>query len=96
MRTFLVFSVIVVVVLFGAVVALALQVLPYVFLGMVIGAVIRGRRSQRSRVYRAPMPPPQRPRAPGGWAYAPVWVGPPPQRTGPVIDAEVVRDPRDG
>jgi hypothetical protein len=50
MRTFLVFSVIVVVVLFGAVVALALQVLPYVFLGMVIGAVIRGRRSQRSRV----------------------------------------------
>jgi hypothetical protein len=81
----------------GAAVALAVELLPYVVLGVVIGAVIRSRRQQRSPVYRpSPPPPPQRQLPPGGWVYVPVWVTPPPPRSMPVIDAEFVRDPRDG
>lgn len=81
----------------GTVAALAVELLPYVVLGIVIGAVIRSRRRQRSPVYRpSPPPPPQRQLPPGGWAYVPVWVAPPPQRSMPVVDAEFVRDPRDG
>ena len=32
--------------------------------------------------------------APSGWAYVPVWVGPAPQSAMPVIDAEVIEEPR--
>jgi ABC-type Fe3+ transport system permease subunit len=81
----------------GAAVALAVELLPYVVLGIVIGAVIRSRRQQRSPVSRpSPPPPPQRQLPPGGWVYVPVWVIPPPPRSMPVIDAEFVRDPRGG
>jgi hypothetical protein len=97
MRTFLALGAIMLVVLFGAAFALVLQVLPYVILGMVVGAVIRRRQRQPMPVRRAaPAPLPPRPLTPGGWVYVPVWVGPPPQRPMPVIDAEFIRDPRDG
>lgn len=82
----------------GAVVALAVQLLPYIVVGMVIGVLLRRRRRPRPLaprpVYRQPLPPPQRHLPPsGGWVYVPVWVGPPPQRHRPVIDAEVIEDP---
>jgi hypothetical protein len=101
MRTltaFLGFGAILIMLLAGAFIALAVELLPYVVLGIVIGAIIQGRRRQQARTYRPPVPPaPQRqPLPPGGWVYVPVWVGPPPQRTMRVIDAEFVRDPRDG
>jgi hypothetical protein len=82
----------------GAFIALAVELLPYVLLGIVIGAVIQGRRRQPTRVYRPPVQPAprQQPLPPGGWVYVPVWVAPPPQRPMPVIDAEFVRDPHDG
>jgi hypothetical protein len=97
MRTFLALSAIMFAVLFGAAFALVLQVLPYVILGVVVGAVIRKRQSRPIPARRAaPAPLPPRPLTPAGWAYVPVWVGPPPQRPMPVIDAEFIRDPRDG
>jgi hypothetical protein len=82
----------------GAFIALAVELLPYVALGIVIGAIIQCRRRQQARAHRPPVPPAPRrqPLPPGGWVYVPVWVGPPPQRTLPVIDAEFIRDPRDG
>jgi hypothetical protein len=101
MRTltaFLAFGAILIMLLAGAFIALAVELLPYVVLGIVIGAIIQGRRRQHARVYRPPAPPAprQQPLPPGGWVYVPVWVGPPPQRSMPVIDAEFIRDPRDG
>jgi hypothetical protein len=101
MRTltaFLGFGAILLMLLAGAFIALAVELLPYVVLGIVIGAIIQSRRRQQSRVSLPPVPPaPQRqPLPPGGWVYVPVWVGPPRQRTMPVIDAEFVRDRRDG
>ena len=89
LTTLLAPSAIRVVLLAGAVVALAVELLPYVVQGIVIGPVIRRRRRQRSRVYRAPVPS-------GGAVHVPVWAGPPPQRTMPVIEAEFVGDPRHG
>jgi hypothetical protein len=86
----------------GAVVALAVELLPYIIVGMVIGVLLRRRRRPHPLaprpVYRQPLPPSQRqlPQPPGGWVYVPVWVGPPPQRPRPVIDAEVIADPRHG
>jgi hypothetical protein len=79
----------------GAIVALAVQLLPYIIVGMVIGVLLRRRRRP---VYRQPLPPPHRqlPPPPGRWVYVPVWVGPPPQRFKPVIDADVIEDPRYG
>jgi hypothetical protein len=104
MRTlmgFVAMSAIVVVLLAGAVVALAVQLLPYIIVGMVIGALVRRRRRPYPPaprpVYRRPLPPPQHQLPPpGGWVYVPVWIGPPPQRPRPVIDAEVIEDPRYG
>ena|SRR5258708_6688364 len=101
MRTltaFLAFGAILIMLLVGAFVALAVEVLPYVVLGIVIGAIIQGRRRQQAGAHRPPVPPAPRrqPLPPGGWVYVPVWVGPPPQRTVPVIDAEFIRDTRDG
>jgi hypothetical protein len=88
LTTLLAPSAIRVVLLAGAVVALAVELLPYVVLGIVIGPVIP-RRRQRSRVGRAPVPS-------GGAVHVPVLAGPPPQRTMPVTEAELVRDPRHG
>ncbi len=100
MRTlaaFLGFGAILLMLLAGAFIAPAVELLPYVVLGIVIGAIIQGRRRQQARVYRPPIAPPrQQPLPPGGWVYVPVWVGPPPQRTMPVIHAEFIRDRRDG
>jgi hypothetical protein len=97
MRTFLALGAVMCVVLVGAGVALVLQVLPYVIMGMVVGAVIRRRQRRPESVHRAaPVPLAPRPLAPGRWAYVPVWVGPPPQRSMPVIEAELIRDPHDG
>ena len=103
MRTFLAIGAIVSVLVFGALFALALELLPYLILGLVIGAIIRTRRQRRATPpdYRAPMlshrpvPPPPHPLTSGGWVYVPVWVEPAPQRAMRVIDAEVVRSPRD-
>jgi hypothetical protein len=86
----------------GAVVALAGGPLPYVVLGIVIGAVAARRRRQRQSIDRRPVPPrhravpPRQRLLPGRWVYVPVWVGPPPQPAMPVIEAEFVRDPRRG
>jgi hypothetical protein len=101
MRTltaFLAFGAILIMLLAGAFIALAVELLPYVVLGIVIGAIIQGRQRQHARARRPPVPPAprQQPLPPGRWLYVPVWVGPPPQRTMPVIDAEFIRDPRDG
>jgi hypothetical protein len=101
MRTlmaFLGFGAILLMLLAGAFIALAVELLPYVVLGIVIGAIIQGRQRQQARAHRPPVPPAPRrqPLPPGGWLYVPVWVGPPPQPTMPVIDAEFIRDPRDG
>jgi hypothetical protein len=104
MRTlmgFIVMSAIVVLLLVGAVVALMVQLLPYIVVGMVIGVLLQRRRRPHPLaprpVYRQPLPPPKRPLPPpGGWVYLPVWVGPPPQRPRSVIDAEVIEDPRYG
>ena len=103
MRTFLALGAIITLLLFGAFFALVLEVLPYLFLGLVIGAIIRTRRGPRPTPdHRAPKPSHRRPvplppplLTTGGWAYIPVWVEPAPQRTMRVIDAEVVRSPRD-
>jgi hypothetical protein len=82
----------------GAFIALAVELLPYVVLGIVIGAIIQGRRRQQGRAHRPLVPPAprQQPLSSGGWVYVPVWVGPPPQRSMPVIDAELIRDTRNG
>jgi hypothetical protein len=101
MRTltaFLGLGAILIMLLAGVLIALAVELLPYVVLGIVIGAIIQGRRRQQARVYQPPVPPTPRrqPLPPGGWVYVPVWVGPPPQRSMPVIDAELIRDTRDG
>jgi len=101
MRTFLAIGAIVSVLVFGALFALALELLPYLILGLVIGAIIRTRRQRRATPpdYRAPMlshrpvPPPPHPLTSGGWVYVPVWVEP--ARAMRVIDAEVVRSPSD-
>ena len=103
MRTFLALSVIGTILLFGAFFALVLEVLPYVVLGLVIGAIIRTPRGRRltpdhpgpRRSHHRPVPLHPRPPTTGGWVYVPVWVEPAPQRTMRVIDAEVVRSPRD-
>ena len=101
MRTFLAIGAIVSVLVFGALFALALELLPYLILGLVIGAIIRTRRQRRATPpdYRVPMlshrPLPPPPLTTGGWAYVPVWVEPAPQRAMRVIDAEVVRSPSD-
>jgi hypothetical protein len=91
-------SAIIVVLIVGVVVARAVGLLPYIIVGMVIGVLLRRRRLPHPRpVYRQPLQPPQHPLPPPGrWVYVPVWVGPPPRRPKPVIDAQFVRDPRDG
>src|SRR5258707_11418329 len=100
LMTLFAMSAIMVLLLVGAVVALMVQLLPYIIVGMVIGALLRRRRRPHPPAprpgYRQPLPPPQRQLPPGGWVYVPVWVGPPPQRPRPVIDAEVIEDPRYG
>jgi hypothetical protein len=98
LTAFLAFGAILIMLLAGALIALAVELLPYVVLGIVIGAIIQGRQRQHARARRPPVPPAprQQPLPPGRWLYVPVWVGPPPQRTMPVIDAEFIRDPRDG
>jgi hypothetical protein len=91
MRTFLTLAAIVCVLLVGPEFPPALEVLPYLILGLVIGAIIRTRRQRRPAPAHGP------PLATGGWAYIPVCVAWPPHRTVVrVIDAEVVRDVRDG
>ena len=84
----------------GAVVLLAVELLPYIIVGMVIGALLRRHRRPHPvaprPVYRQPPPPQRQLPPPGGWVYVPVWVGPPAQRPKPVIDAEVIADPRYG
>jgi hypothetical protein len=101
MRTLLAFRVLrafLVVFAAGAILAVAIALLPYLVVGFVIAAVMQSRRRQRAAsrpVYRPSLPvPPQRQVTPGGWVYLPVWVGPPPRPTMPVIDAEVIEDPR--
>jgi hypothetical protein len=104
MRTlmgFVLMSAIVMVLLACALVALAVQLLPYIIAGMVISVLLRRRRRPYPPaprpVHRQPLPPPQHQLPPPGrWVYVPVWVGPSPQRPGPVIDAEVIEDPRYG
>jgi hypothetical protein len=97
---FLALAAVGIVLIAGAVVALAVQLLPYIIVGIVIGVLLRRRRQPHSLVPRPvyrPLPPPQRQLPPpNGWVYVPVWVGPPPQRARRVIDAEVIEDPRYG
>lgn len=86
--------------LMGAVVALMVQVLPYIIIGMVIGVLLQRRRRRGGppvvrSAYRAPVPPRSAYAvAPSGWAYVPVWVGPSPRQQMPVIDAEIIEDHR--
>jgi hypothetical protein len=101
MRTltaFLGFGAVLIMLFAGAFIVLVVELLPYVVLGIAIGAIVQSRRRQRARVYQPPVPPVPRlqPLPPGGWVYVPVWVAPPPQRTTPVIEAEFIRDPRNG
>jgi hypothetical protein len=82
----------------GAVVALMVQLLPYIIVGIVIGALLQRRRRHRPRVVQSVCRSSMQPRqahavAPSGWAYVPVWVGPPLRPPMPVIDAEVIEDP---
>jgi hypothetical protein len=83
----------------GAIVALAIELLPYIVVGFVIAALMRSRGRRRDAAARplcrpAPAVPPQGQVEPGGWVYVPVWVGPRPRTAMPVIDAEVIEDPR--
>ena|SRR5258707_7566137 len=101
LMTLFAMSAIMVLLLVGAVVALMVQLLPYIIVGMVIGVLLRRRRRPHPlaprRVYRQPLTSPQRQLPPSGrWVYVPVWVGPPPQRPKPVIDAEVIEHPHYG
>jgi hypothetical protein len=91
------FGAILIMLLAGAFIALAVELLPYVLLGIAIGAIVGSRRRQHARLDRPPVPPAlrQQPLPAGGWVYVPVWVAPPPQPMR-AIDAEFVRDPRDG
>ena len=99
LMTLFAMSAIVGLLLVGAVVALMVQLLPYIIVGMVIGALLRRRRRGRPPVVRSAYRAPVAPRSayavtPSGWAYVPVWVGPSPRRPMPVIDAEVIEDHR--
>jgi hypothetical protein len=85
----------------AAIVALAIELLPYVAIGCAIALLIRSRRRRprtplRQQAYRAiNAPPAPRYRAPTGqWVYVPVWVVAPPRPATPVIDAEVIEDQR--
>ena len=83
----------------AAILALAIELLPYVAIGCAIAVLIKSRRPQTVAAgqvsYRhhdaAVAPHSVRP---SGWAYVPVWVGPAPQSAMPVIDAEVIEEPR--
>jgi hypothetical protein len=83
----------------AAIVALAIELLPYVTIGCAIAVLITSRRHAapvRQHAYRhLPLPPAPQYRAPAGqWVYLPVWVGAPPRPAMPVIDAEVIEDQR--
>lgn len=84
----------------AAVLALAIELLPYVAIGCAIAVLIKSRRPQtvaaRQVPYRHAPTPQSQPHSvpPSGWAYVPVWVGPAPQSAMPVIDAEVIEEPR--
>ncbi len=84
----------------AAILALAIELLPYVVIGCVVAAVITS-RTRRHRVaagapaYRATPRPVPRYHAPQGeWVYVPVWVGASPRPAMSVIDAEVIEEPR--
>ena len=83
----------------GAAVALLVQLLPYIVMGMVIGALLRRRHCRSTPatypVYRATEPSQSAPTLPPpGWVYLPVWVGPPPRQPMPVLDGQVIGDRR--
>jgi hypothetical protein len=87
-------------VLSAAVLAVAIALLPYVAIGCAIAVLIKSRRpptvAARQAPYRCAPMPRSLPSAfaSSGWVYVPVWVGPSRHAAMPVIDAEVVEDPR--
>ena len=82
----------------AALFAFAISALPYVAVGTAIAVLIKSRQrptaAASQSLYRySPAPPvTARPIPPSGWVYVPLWMGPPPQATLPVIDAEVIED----
>jgi hypothetical protein len=78
--------------------AVAVELLPCIAIGCAIAVLMRCR--QRPGVtasllaYRPGVTSQPQVVTPSGWVYVPVWVGPSPQPAVPVIDAEVIEEPR--
>ena len=96
---FLVLGAIATVLIVGAIVALVVQLIPYILLAAVILVAVHAshRRALPPRAAAAPPPVGWGSAPPSGWVLMPVWVGSPPRwRHPPVIDAEVIEDERGG
>ena len=85
---------------FAALLSVVINLLPYLVVGFVLLMLVRvHRRRERAVATHAdwrPLsaPAPQQSLQTGQWVYVPVWIDRAPRPAMPVIDAEVIEEPR--
>ncbi len=85
---------------FAALLTAVTNLLPYLAVGCVLlmlaRAHTRREHAAATQVDWRPLPPPTRRQSvnTGQWVYVPIWLDEPPRPRLPMIDAEVIEDPR--